>query len=300
MDPQVTFRHVRVNGVRLHVAEVGPEDGPLVVLLHGFPEFWYGWRAQIPALAWAGYRVIAPDQRGYNLSEKPKQVSAYRAEELVNDVRALIEESGRDSASIVGHDLGAMVAWLLALWQPQIVEKLAILNVPHPLVFRRLLLTTPSQMLRSSYIPFFQLPYLPETVSWLTGWRLMRRVLLASSRSSAFSEADLDRYREAWARPGAFGAMLNWYRAFVRHPPHIPENPRVSVPAKIIWGVKDDFLIEEMAHESARLCDRAELTLVPRATHWLQHEEPDLVNARLLSLLDSRQAISGPPAREAS
>ncbi len=292
MEVEATFRHVGISvGVRLHVVEAGPEDGPMVVLLHGFPEFWYGWREQIPALAAAGCRVVVPDQRGFNLSDKPRWVWEYRMEELVDDVRVLIEQCGRSSATVVGHDLGGVVAWFLALWQPSVVERLVILNAPHPLAFSQLLPARPSQMVYSWYIALFQLPYLPEAVSRLTGWRILRQALLASSRSDAFSRSDLDEYREAWERDGAFQGMLNWYRALVRHAPPIPEDPRVKAPTRVIWGERDDFLVKELARESIRFCDRAELIMLPNATHWLQHEEPHVVNDAILGLLEESLAL---------
>ena len=277
---------ILTNGVTLHTVVAGPEDGPLALLLHGFPEFWYSWRRQIPALAAAGYRVVAPDQRGYNLSAKPAGVAAYRLSELVADVLGLVHALGRDKAFVVGHDWGAAVAWQLALTHPDMVEKLVILNVPHPEVFLKTLRSNPEQLLRSWYMLFFQVPYLPEKLSALGGWRSVTAALRATSRPGTFSAADLARYRAAWSRPGAFSAMLAWYRALFRSRPRLG-NVRVQVPTLVLWGVRDRFLTPEMAAKSVALCVDGRLVTFDKATHWLQHEEAERVNALLLDFFGS-------------
>src|SRR5947209_404142 len=199
---------------RLHYVEAG--DGPPVVLLHGFPEFWYSWRHQIPALAAAGFRVIAPDLRGYNLSSKPAEVSAYEPRRLAGDVAELIAERGASRAGLAGHDWGAAVAWITAMAHPQVVERLAILNVPHP---RRMLeaLSRPGKQLgRSWYMFFFQLPWLPEEGVRAGDWLAFRRGFEHDARPGAFTPPDIARYREAWSQPGAATATINWYRAAMR------------------------------------------------------------------------------------
>ncbi len=154
---------ITANGIKLHVQTDGPENGTSVVLLHGFPEFWYGWRRQIPALVEAGFRVIVPDQRGYNLSDKPKGVAAYDVDVLARDVIGLLDHFGIQKARLVGHDWGAVVAWTVALQHPDRLEKLAILNVPHPDVMTRFVLGNPAQRKKSWYVFFFQLPF----VEWI-------------------------------------------------------------------------------------------------------------------------------------
>ena len=170
----------------MHVAEAGPADGPLVVLLHGFPEFWYGWRHQIGALAAAGYRVLAPDQRGYHLSDRPRGLDAYAVDRLAADVIGLIAARGRDTATVVGHDWGAGVAWWLALRHPSWLERMAILNVPHPAVLLRHLRRDPTQWLRSWYILFFQLPRLPEALLRANDYAGMARGLRRSAQAGTF------------------------------------------------------------------------------------------------------------------
>jgi pimeloyl-ACP methyl ester carboxylesterase len=268
-----------VGEVELHTVQAGPEDGPLVVLLHGFPEFWYGWRRQIPFLAAAGYRVWAPDQRGYNRSDKPAAVAAYKLDRLAADVVGLIDAAGRERAFLVGHDWGAAVAWWAAAKYPQRVARMVAINVPHPVVMRRHVRRSPRQLAKSWYIGFFQLPWLPETVARLGNWRVVVEMLRRSSRPATFADADLDRYRAAWSQPGAYTAMLNWYRAIVRHPPDPLPNPRIAAPTLLLWGASDVALSRELAQPSIDLCDDGRLVFFEDATHWLQHEEPDAVNA---------------------
>lgn len=283
--PPLRSTFLAVNGVTLHVVGAGPVDGPLVVLLHGFPEFWYGWRGQIGALAEAGYHVMAPDGRGYNLSDKPREVAAYRMEALCADVLGLLNARGRERALIVGHDWGAAVAWSFALRHPQRVERLVILNVPHPAVFGEALRSSREQRRKSWYMFFFQLPLLPELLLKAGGCGLMKASLRASSRPGTFSEADLERYREAWSRPGAVKSMLNWYRAMFRFRGTRMKSAPVRPPTLILWGADDHFLGAEMAEASVRQCEDARLELLPGVSHWIQHEARERVNAELLAFL---------------
>jgi len=271
------------DGVRLHAVATGPADGLLVILLHGFPEFWYSWRKQIGALAEAGFRVVAPDQRGYNLSSKPPHIMDYTVGNLVADVVYIAGRLGRDHFHLAGHDWGAAVAWATVLFAPERVNKLAILNVPHPTVFLRTLGSNPYQMLRSWYMAFFQLPRIPELHFSANNFAEGVKALVASSRPGTFTPQDLDQYRKAWCNPGTVTAMINWYRALFRTRPPLPEDPRIHVPTRILWGERDIFLLPEMAQESVFYCDSAELTYFPNATHWLQHEEPEIVNAALIA-----------------
>jgi pimeloyl-ACP methyl ester carboxylesterase len=282
LSTELPHRFIETNGIRLHVAEAGPEDGPLVILLHGFPEFWYGWRKQIPALAGAGLRVMAPDQRGYNLSDRPRGAAAYNLDELAADVIGLMEAVGRERAAVVGHDFGGAVAWWLANTHPERVERLAILNVPHHTAFRRQLRDNPNQRRKSRYMAFFQLPVLSETTMRLGGIRLFK----LTSRRGAFTAEDLARYREAWAQPGAWTAMLNWYRAVFRHRPTTrPASRRITVPTLVIWGLHDPVFVRALAQQSVDMCDDGRLIRLDDAGHWVQHEEPERVNAALIAFL---------------
>lgn len=259
--------------VRLHAITAGPKEGPVVVLLHGFPEFWYGWRRQIESLAAAGFRVIVPDQRGYNLSSKPPGVAAYALTELVSDVIFIADQLGQEKIFLAGHDWGAAVGWSIALLHPQRIAKLVVLNVPHPSVMRKFLSTRPHQLLLSWYMFFFQLPWLPEALFSAFHFRVGVRALLRSSRPGTFTPDDLAQYRSAWSQPGSLRGMINWYRALFRSRVKFPDR-NVRVPTRILWGERDAFLLAEMARESLRYCTSAELFTFASASHWLQHEEP--------------------------
>ena len=269
---------IETNQVRLHVVQAGPADGQLVILLHGFPEFWYGWRYQIDTLAEAGFWVWSPDQRGYNLSDKPAGIAGYGIDTLAADVVGLIDAAGRKKAVVVGHDWGAAVAWWTAATYPERVERLVVLNVPHPVVMKQFASRDLGQILRSWYIGFFQLPWLPETLSRLGNWAMLMRTLRKSSRPGTFPDADLQEYRKAWSQPGAFTAMVNWYRAALRKPPSRQPSIRITVPTLLIWGVRDQFLKREMAQPSIDLCDNGRVVYFENATHWVQHEEAERVS----------------------
>ena len=278
--------------LHLHAETAGPEDGPLVVLLHGFPEFWYGWRSQIGPLACSGFCVVAPDQRGYNLSDKPEGAAHYRLDRLASDVLGILDHYGREKAIIVGHDWGAAVAWHVAIHHPERVERLAILNVPHPAAMMRALRKTGLRQLgKSWYIGFFQIPGLPEFVLRAGGFAAMRRMLRRSGKAGTFTKEDLQRYSEAWRQPGALTAMLNWYRAAFRTYRQAGGSGVVSVPTLILWGERDIALIPELAQWSLEYCAQAHLVRFPEATHWVQHDEAKRVTARLLDFfLEGRRS----------
>lgn len=273
--------------LRLHAVTAGPADGPLVILLHGFPEFWYSWRHQIGPLAAAGFRVVAPDQRGYNLSDKPKRLGAYCLDRLAEDVRDLIQACGRERAFVVGHDWGGVSAWWAAVSSPEVVAKLAILNVPHPIVMRRFLLTHAAQRKRSWYIYFFQWPWLPEARFRANNFHNGVRALRSTARPGTFSDDDVARYREAWAQPGALKSMIDWYRAALRRPPKRRPSVRVKPETLVLWGEKDRFLSAEMIAPSLALCDHASEVRFPDASHWVQHEKAEAVNERLVGFFRS-------------
>ncbi|HEX4592535.1 MAG TPA: alpha/beta hydrolase [Gemmataceae bacterium] len=273
------------DGVSLHAVRTGDRGGPAVILLHGFPEFWYGWRNQLGPLADAGFHVVALDQRGYNTSDKPPHVRDYNLDRLADDVASVIAALGVDNAAVVGHDWGGIVAWWLAVTRPERVRRLAILNAPHPAVMRRALRTDPLQMLRSWYAFMMQIPGLPEWSFRWRNWDGMVRGLQNSSRPGTFTDNDFVHYRQAWSQPGAITAMINWYRAAMRSPPVIPIDVRVHVPTLLLWGAKDKFIRRKYAEKSAAMCDDARLEVFEDATHWLQHEEAGRVNGRLIEFL---------------
>jgi epoxide hydrolase 4 len=274
----LTFRN---GNVALQAVAVGPDDGVPLLLLHGFPEFWYGWRWQIDALAQAGFYVVVPNQRGYDTSDRPQAISDYAMPHLVSDVLAIADQAGWERFCLAGHDWGAAVAWNVALRHPDRVSRLAILNVPHPTVMLRHVKTSPAQMVRSWYILFFQLPWLPERWLAARNFQVLASSLVRTSRHGTFSSEDLQRYRKAWAQPGALRSMIHWYRAAVRYRPEITD-PIVRVPTRILWGVHDQFLRFRMAEESIRLCQQGELVRFDDCTHWIQHEAPERVNRLMI------------------
>lgn len=277
---------MHINNLDFHVVMAGPADGPLLLLLHGFPEFWYGWRRQIPALAAAGYHVWAPDQRGYNRSAKPRRVSDYDIDLLARDVIGMIDASGRRQVHLVGHDWGAAVAWWVAGHYPERLASLTILNVPHLHVMKEAILHSPAQRRRSWYIYFFQLPWLPELSLADRNWTNAVRSLKGSSRRGTFSNDDLAAYRQAWAQPGAMTGMLNWYRAAARSFFRLGNLGRIRVPTLMLWGAQDIALGRELAQPSIDQCDDGRLVYLEEASHWVQHEEPDRVNRLLLEHLE--------------
>jgi epoxide hydrolase 4 len=281
----VPYERIDVGGVTLRVAQAGPLDGPLVVLLHGFPESSFGWRNQVPALAAAGFRVWAPDGRGYAGSDAPPGIADYAIPRLVADVVGLIDAAGRARAHVVGHDWGGVVAWNVAEGHPERVARLVALNAPHPRVHQELLRRRPRQVAKSLYMLFFQLPLLPEALLGARDGRLLAAAMARSSRPGTFDEAELEAYRRDWRRPGALRAMLDWYRAAVRHAGRGADRPRIRVPTLVLWGERDAFLEAEGATASAGLCDDARVERFPDATHWLHHEEPARVNAALIDFL---------------
>ncbi|HEX5706573.1 MAG TPA: alpha/beta fold hydrolase [Pyrinomonadaceae bacterium] len=292
------FRHgyAQVGDVRLHYVEHGAGER-LVVLLHGFPECWYSWRHQLKALG-ARYRVVAPDLRGYNLSDKPKRVSDYRVEKLVDDVTGLIRHFGAREAAVVGHDWGAAVAWSVAQRFPEYVWKMAALQVPPGAAWARNV--TLRQLVRSWYMFFFQLPAVPEWVMRRGDFRGLGETLRRTSRPGTFTDKDINVLKAALRQPGALTAAINYYRANVlslllRRGPRgavegeVGADGRVRVPVLFIYGEQDFAIIPETVRGVADFVDAPyrEVRLA-RANHWVQQEYPSEVNAALLSFLDEQ------------
>ena len=282
-----TWRHREavVNGVRLHYVEAGA--GPLVVLLHGFPEFWYSWRHQIPALAAAGFHAVAPDLRGYNESAKPPKVSAYRIATLADDVAGLIEHADGGPAAVAGHDWGGLLAWQLAARQPERVGKLIILNAPHPRAFLREL-RTPGQLWRSSYVLFFQLPWLPEALFRRGHFAVLERILRQEPvHAGAFDDEAIRAYKEALARPGALTAALNYYRAGLRSGAlwAARQMPSVEIPVLLIWGERDRYLGVRLTEGLSAWVPNLRIERIPDASHWVQSDVPARVNELMIGFL---------------
>jgi pimeloyl-ACP methyl ester carboxylesterase len=280
--PGATHRRIDVGEVSLHYVEAG--SGPLVVLLHGFPEFWWSWRHQIPALAKAGFRVVAPDLRGYNLSDKPKEASAYTLPHLTGDVAGLVRALGQKKAHIVGHDWGGGVAWAFAMAEPAMVDKLVVLNCPHPAEMIRGL-RTPRQLKKSWYMFFFQLPGIPERFIAANDFAFLRKAL----GSGSSSPADIEHYVEAARRADSLHGGINYYRASMRGfaKRSLPKFRRIDAQTMVIWGEKDAFLGKELAEPSRKWVRDTRVEWIPNATHWVQVDAAERVNGLLVDFLRS-------------
>lgn len=265
-----------VNGVRLHYAEMG--NGPLVILLHGFPECWYEWHYVMPRLA-QRFHVVAPDMRGYNMSDKPQGIAQYTIEKLGQDVAALIEALGEERAHVVGHDWGGAVAWHVGIHHGDHVEKLAVINAPHPVAFQRELRKL-RQLVRSYYIFLFQLPVLPEAAMRLT---LRRSLAGTAAVPGSFPQEALDVYENNISLPGAVTAMLNYYRAAVRQSLRLvrEESRVITRPTLLLWGMKDFALLPELTEGLETWVPNLHIEREPDSGHWVPEERPGWVADRL-------------------
>ncbi|HEX2050527.1 MAG TPA: alpha/beta fold hydrolase [Actinomycetota bacterium] len=289
MADDAGLRHAVVDtgDVSLHYVERGA--GPLVVLLHGFPDFWYSWSPQLRPLADAGFRVAAPDMRGYNLSDKPRGVHAYRLDALADDVAGFVHALGEERAHVVGHDWGGIVAWRVAHRHAEVVERVVVVNAPHPSAVPRAFLS-PTQLARSWYALFFQLPVLPERVVAARRFAFVRRVLRAGACSPhAFTDEDVERYVEAAARGDDLRHAIDYYRALTRANPLRPFglDARVDAPALVIWGERDIALEKRLARPDPALVPGARVEMLPDAGHWPHRDDPDRVNELLIEFLSA-------------
>lgn len=280
--PNLEHVFLPTNNIRLHVVQSGSRYGSLLIMLHGFPEFWYGFRSQIQPLAEAGFRVWVPDQRGYNLSDKPRGISAYAIDELGRDVLGLIDAAGVDRCYLAGHDWGAAVAWWVASHYPERLNKLAILNVPHPAVMVRTLSRSLDQLRRSWYMFFFQIPFLPEAILRNNDCEYLVKGLTFGSQPGSFTRDDIEIYQQAWWRRDAITSMLNWYRAALQMPPNLSSDQRIHIPTLILWGAQDVALSRTMAQPSLDMCDEGKLVFFESSSHWVQHDSAESVNKHLL------------------
>jgi pimeloyl-ACP methyl ester carboxylesterase len=284
----IKSKQYRLNNINIHVIEAGPEAGMPMIFLHGFPDFWYGWKDQIAFFADCGYRVIVPDQRGYHLSGKPKGVKAYRCKHLMDDILSLIELLDLKDVHLVGHDWGGIVSWLLGIYHPQQFKTITILNAPHPGVLRKRI--SPKQILRSWYIYLFQLPWIPEWLFGRNNFKLLRKSMLKMALPGTFSTRDMERYTQAWK--GSLKTMINWYRA-IRVSEEFKENLRapkkVSLPLLMLWGKQDLSLDFSLAMASMDFASKGKMQTFPDATHWLQHEKSAEVNRAILNFIKKEE-----------
>jgi epoxide hydrolase 4 len=304
--PPISHEYANVNGQRLHYAKAG--SGPLIVFLHGFPEFWYEWKHQIAEFS-RDHTAVAPDLRGYNLSSKPAELSAYQMPNLVEDVRALASElmksTGGTKFTLVAHDWGGVVAWVFAALNPEMLDKLVIVNAPHPTIFGTLLRKDPAQQKASAYMLMFRSPDAEATLSansyeWLTS-----AVLDDGIKAGTVTEADKKAYVEAWSQPGALTGGLNYYRASAVGPPAAaaatttaaeapataaaePPSLIVRVPTLVIWGEKDTALLPSNLDGLDRLVPTLTVRRIPDGTHWVVREQAAEVNRMIREFLAQR------------
>jgi len=276
-------RYDEVNGIKLHAVQDGEQHTDIIIFLHGFPEFCGAWHKQLPYFAARGFHALAPDQRGYNLSSKPKGVKSYVIDTLVDDIANWIQQLTTQKIILVGHDWGGGVAWALALKYPHLLKKLVILNMPHWAVMQKHFKSNFKQMLKSWYVAFFQIPLLPKAFCRIFNFKLLERALVGTANNNIFTQQELQHYKAAWQQQGALTAMINWYRAF-KHD-LTKTYGKVTVPTLIIWGKKDAALSASMAYDSANECINSNLIVIPDATHWLHHEKPDEVNRLILNFI---------------
>ncbi|MCU0492660.1 MAG: alpha/beta hydrolase [Chloroflexaceae bacterium] len=276
--------YISVNGIRMHYVSAG--SGPLLLLLHGFPEFWYSWRHQIAAFS-PHFTVVAPDLRGYNETDKPTW--GYEIDVLVQDVVELIEKLGFQQAYLSGHDWGGMVAWVTAMTFPHRVARLMALNIPHPACFARELRTNPRQRAQSWYAGMFQLPFLPEAVLSANDYAAIELAIRGTAvHKERFTDEDIAAYKDAISKPGALTAALNWYRAVGRTGGRglfRDVNFHVPMPTLHIWGEKDTALAVETTNGTEQYVPNYTLHRIPDASHWVQQDRPDLVNDYMRAFL---------------
>lgn len=278
--PGVSHHFAQLGSVRLHYAESGSSNGGApVVLLHGFPELWYAWKHQLSALA-GTTRVIAPDLPGYGLSSKPRDVASYTVDAIVDDIRRLADHLGAERIVLAGHDWGGVIAWAFASRFPERLERLVIINAPHPLTFARELRRSARQMLASSYVLLFRAPFgLAEQVLRAGDYALLDGLARRGLARGYFTPADAAVLRASWREPGALTGGLNYYRALGIRSAH--RIGPISTPTTVVWGERDRYLRPGVLDGLERHVRDLSLIRVPEASHWIVHEQPALVTRYL-------------------
>ena len=296
-QPMIKHDYAEVNGVRLHYATAG-HGKKLIVFLHGFPEFWYEWKNQLLEFG-KDYTAVAPDMRGYNLSAKPAEVDQYQVKYLIEDVRALAEKLGHKKFILVAHDWGGAVAWAYAIAHPETLEKLVIINAPHPGVFARELKENPAQQKASGYMLMFRSPQAEQTLSANNYAALVQVVLGEGLKNGTFTEADKEAYIAAWSQPGALTGGLNYYRAARVGPPTEGQKEgasfatsfpslNVKVPTLVIWGEKDTALLTGNLVGLDQYVPQLTIKRIPEGSHWVIHEKPELINGYIREFINAK------------
>ena len=286
---ELEHHYAEVNGIRLHYVSCGAATQPLMLFVHGFPEFWYAWHDQLREFS-RGFHAVALDMRGFNLSDKPADVKAYRAKHLVEDLRQLIPALGHRSCILVAHDWGGAAAWNLAAEHPELVDKLVIINSPHPVTFARALRDHPGQIAASQYMLLFREAKAERVMSANNFERLATIFTQMGDGNSALTADEQALYREAWAQPGALTGGLNYYRASPLYPPSPAGDPgaaalnldpamfTVRVPTLILWGERDQALLPVLLDGIEEVVPDVRIQRIPEGSHWVVHEYPQVVN----------------------
>jgi pimeloyl-ACP methyl ester carboxylesterase len=262
-----------------------------MLMLHGFPEFWYSWRHQIPEFA-KDFKVVALDLRGYNDSDKPHDSSTYVMDEFMMDIEGVIQGLGYDCCVLVGHDWGGAIAWNFAYAYPNMVDKLIVLNLPHPAKFAEGL-RTPQQLLRSWYIFLFQLPWLPEALLQWSNYQVIEAAFKAMAvNKSALTQADIEAYKDAAAKRGALTAMVNYYRNILQQRFFNQDWSVLEVPTLMIWGENDTALGKELTYGTEAYVQNLRIHYIPNCSHWVQQEQPQLVNQYIREFLAEKQGTT--------
>ncbi len=281
LEQTIDHQYIISNNVQLHYVTQG--EGPLMLMLHGFPEFWYSWRHQIPEFA-QDHKVVALDLRGYNESDKPQDVSAYRMPELLKDVQGVIQGLGYDDCILVGHDWGGAIAWCFAYAHPKMVQKLIVINLPHPAKFSEALRGNLRQILRSWYIAFFQLPLLPELMFQINDYDAIASAFSErATNKNAFTPEDLEAYKNAAAKRGALTAMVNYYRS--NSDTFNQKWEILDIPTLLLWGEDDFALGKELTYGTEAYVRDLQIHYLTNCSHWTQQEQPELVNQYMRSFL---------------
>ncbi|XP_064608920.1 epoxide hydrolase 1-like [Liolophura sinensis] len=287
-DPEYgEHRLAQVKDVHIHYVVAGNEGKPLMVFVHGFPEFWFSWRHQIKEFK-KNYRVVAIDQRGYNTSSKPLGVLNYTVDKLVDDVSQLITALGYNKCILVGHDWGGVTCWGVAMKYPDLVERLIIMNAPHPSTFLPYLSSTWTQFRKSWYMFLFQLPYLPEFLYRSDDMRSLNRIFLgrrAGVKSGKMSKEDVEAYKYVFSAKGSFTFPINYIRAMTRTRRIISADDQVTCPTLVLWGDADQFLDTGLIQLAAPYVPKLDVQIIKGASHWVQMDQPEAVNSHISDFL---------------
>lgn len=278
---QVEHKFANNDGVKIHYVTAG--EGEPVMLLHGFPEYWYSWRKQIPALA-ERFQVIVPDLRGYNRSDKPSGWKNYTSQALTGDIRAIMQAEGLETVRMVAHDWGGAVGWEMAMYHPELLQQLVILNSPHPHIFAKALRHNSKQKRRSWYMLFFQVPLLPDLMLKAATPIFIRQTLKGwAIQKNAFSKAELRKFTRAFRR--SVTPALNYYRASFkgRKLDSRPKDGKIKVPTLVVWGQNDKALGPELADDIPKYYDApVRIERLDNCSHWVQSDQPEKLNQLLL------------------